>query len=237
MKIFLLNTFKKTSFLLAILFTSLTLFSQSSDFYATYTRLDFDDNNNTGKYADIVINIKNKGKLVFSREYSYLPFWEAKNSKQFFENIIPFKGDGPSERPDRINKCSYVRIVENTDDKVIVHWRYAPDQTRLSFTDFKKAYNGDIGTYYAEFADEYFIVHSNGNVTRKVKKGNYSLDKPLSLHRPNCKIFPGKKYRDHRLSKKKTDHRHCGGNLMKVLNKTLILPQRTILVLPVQLEV
>jgi len=177
MKIFLLNTFKKTSLLLAILLTSLTLFSQSSDFYATYTRLDFDDNNNTGKYADIVINIKNKGKLVFSREYSYLPFWEAKNSKQFFENIIPFKGDGPSERPDRINKCSYVRIVENTDDKVIVHWRYAPDQTRLSFTDFKKAYNGDIGTYYAEFADEYFIVHSNGNVTRKVKKGNYSLDK------------------------------------------------------------
>jgi hypothetical protein len=158
------------------LLTSITLFSQSSDFFAYYTRLDFDDNNNTGKYADIVVNVKNRGKLVFGREYSYLPYWEINNSKQFLESIIPFKGDGPEQRPDRINKCSYVRIVENSDNKVIIHWRYAPDQTSLSFPDFKKSYEGDIAKYYAEYVDEYFIIDSNGNVTRKVRKGCYSLD-------------------------------------------------------------
>ena len=92
------------------------VFSQSSDFFAYYTRLDFEDENNTGKYADIVIQINNSGRVIFSREYSYLPYWETKSSKQFFDRIIPFKGDGTSERPDRVNKCSYVRIVENSGD-------------------------------------------------------------------------------------------------------------------------
>ena len=60
-------------------------FSQSSGFYAYYTRLDYNDNNNTGKYADIVVHVNGSGLLVFSREYSYLPYWEAKGSKHFFE--------------------------------------------------------------------------------------------------------------------------------------------------------
>jgi len=152
------------------------VFSQSSDLFAYYTRLDFEDKNNTGKYADIVVQINNSGRVIFSREYSYLPYWETKSSKQFFDRIIPFKGDGTSERPDRVNKCSYVRIVENSGDKIIIHWRYAPDQTNLNFTDFKKSYEGDIGKYYADYVDEYFTIDKKGRITRKVKKGCYSLD-------------------------------------------------------------
>jgi len=165
-------------FLAAVILFSLNTvaFSQSSNFYAYYTRLDYKDNNNTGKYADIVVNVNNNGKLVFSREYSYLPYWEVNDSKQFVENIIPFKGDGPSKRPDRINKCSYVRVIENTDEKVIIHWRYAPDQTSLNFTDFRKSYDGNIGKYFSDYVDEYFIIDPEGNVTRKIKEGCYSLD-------------------------------------------------------------
>ncbi len=79
-------------------------FPQSSQFYAYYTRLEYDDNHNTGKYADLVVHVNQTGKLVFSRENSYLPYWEVKGSKQFFERIVPFEGDGPPERPDRINQ-------------------------------------------------------------------------------------------------------------------------------------
>ncbi len=107
--------------------------SDSSDFYAHYTRLAYDDDNNTGKYADIIVNLGYTGQLVFSRQYSYLPFWQASGKKHFVNRIIPFVGDGPAERPDRINKCSYVRIVEDTPDRIIVHWRYAPDQRRDSY--------------------------------------------------------------------------------------------------------
>jgi len=165
--------------------------SQSNDFYAYYTRLEHKDNNNTGKYADVVVNVKKAGKLVFSREYSYLPYWEANGSKQFFESIIPIEGDGPKERPDRINKSSYVRVIENTEEKVIIHWRYAPDQNSLNFTDFKKSYEGDIGRYFADYVDEYFIIDPRGNVTRMVKKGSYSLDKwndPMNVTTQELKL-------------------------------------------------
>lgn len=153
-----------------------TAFAQSFELYAYYTRLDYNDNNNTGKYADIIVYVNNMGLLVFSRENSYLPYWEVKGSKHFFGRIIPFTGDGPPERPDRINKCSYVRIIESSEKKIIIHWRYASDQKSLNFTDFKKSYEGDIGKYFADYVDEYFIIEPDAIVTRKVKKGCYSLD-------------------------------------------------------------
>jgi len=123
--------------------------AESSDFYAHYTRLAYDDDNNTGKYADIVVNVGKQGQFVFGREYSYLPFWQA-SGKKYFVNRIP--------------------------DKIIVHWRYAPDQRRDSFMRFRETYCGDIGTYYAEYADEYFTIKADGTVLRRVKKGCYSLE-------------------------------------------------------------
>ena len=169
-------SFFYTATIILLLFSSLVVCAQSSDFYAYYTRLDYDDGNNTGKYADVVVNLGTKGKFVFSREYSYLPYWYVSGKKHFVDRIIPFVGDGPAERPDKINKCSYVRIVEDTPDKIIVHWRYAPDQRRDSFTRFRETYCGDIGIYYAEYTDEYFTVTADGTVLRQVKTGCYKLD-------------------------------------------------------------
>jgi hypothetical protein len=173
---------QKGVFACTIILTSILIcmgndaFSQSSGFYAYYTRLEYNDNNNTGKYADVIVHLNGTGLLVFSRENSYLPYWEVNGSKKFFETIIPFKGDGPPERPDRINKCSYVRVIENSEKKIVIHWRYAPEQNSLNFTDFKKSYGGDIGRYFADYVDEYFIIEPDAVVTRKVKKGCYSLD-------------------------------------------------------------
>lgn len=152
------------------------VYAESSEFYAYYTRLAYNDDNNTGKYADIIVNLGRQGQFIFSREYSYLPFWEVSGKKHFLNRILPFVGDGPPERPDKINKCSYVRIIEDTPDKITVHWRYAPDQKRDSFTRFRETYCGDIGQYYAEYADEYFTIKANGTVFRRVKKGCYKLD-------------------------------------------------------------
>lgn len=163
-------------FITSAFFMDGPVFAESPDFYAHYTRLAYDDDNNTGKYADIVVNLGDTGQLVFSRQYSYLPFWQVSGEKYFVERIIPFVGDGPAERPDKINKCSYVRIVEETPAKIIVHWRYAPDQKRDSFTRFRETYCGDIGTYYAEYVDEYFTIRADGTVFRQARKGCYKLD-------------------------------------------------------------
>jgi hypothetical protein len=171
------NTFLYYSFSLTLfLFINISVCSQSSGFYSYYTRLDYNDNNNTGKYADIVVNINSQDRFVFSREYSYLPYLATKTSRYFVDRLVPFTGDGPAERPDRVNKCSYVRVIESSEDSIIIHWRYAPDQNSINFTDFRKSYDGDIGKYFADIADEYFIIKPDGTVTREVKKGCYTLD-------------------------------------------------------------
>jgi len=43
-----------------------------------------------------VVRVNDSGRLIFSREYSYLPYWEANDSWYFLEKIVPCSGDGPA---------------------------------------------------------------------------------------------------------------------------------------------
>jgi len=69
-----------------------------------------------GKYADVVVNLQS-GRFIFNRKFSYLPYWKVGDSQWLVDEIIKRKGNGPSERPDNINKCSYVRIIEISPEK------------------------------------------------------------------------------------------------------------------------
>ncbi len=163
-----------------VLLDSTVAKSPDTNFYAYYTRLPFDDKGNTGKYADIVVKISGLGSFIFSRENSYQPYWSpaATSMRYPVSRIVPRIGDGPSERPDKINKCSNASIVENTPGHVKIHWRYAPDIMKQSFTDFKAAYNiaGNAAPFYTEYVDEYFDIKADGTVARQVKTGTVYLD-------------------------------------------------------------
>ena len=153
--------------------------NQNKKIVGYYTRLSFDDHNFTGKFADIVIDIPIIGKFIFSREYSYQPYWQPAGNKHFLvDRLIPRVGDGPTERPDKNNICSNAAIIEQSANSVTVHWRYAPNITKLSFTNFTEAYNraGGPSLFYAEYADEYFTINADGTVIRTAKNGCYSLD-------------------------------------------------------------
>ena len=147
--------------------------AQAASLKAYYTRLPYDDHDMTGKYADIVVELP-AGQFVFSREFGYQPSWQPAGGEGLFvARLIPRKGDGPEERPDNHNIASNAAIVAQTETSVTVHWRYAPDITKLSFTDFLAAYNqaGNPAPFYADFADEYFTIHVDGKVERVVKNG------------------------------------------------------------------
>jgi len=159
-----------------VLVLSSCVAAQPGDFYAYHTRLDYDDHNNTGQYADLIVNVGNKGRFVFCREFGYLPYWQPSETKYFVDRILPVTGDGPPERPDKINKCSYVRLIESSTDRIVVHWRYAPDLNSPHFTDFQRTYSGDIGSYFADYAEEYFTITPDGRITREAKKGCVRLD-------------------------------------------------------------
>jgi len=147
---------------------------------AFYTRLPYDDQGFTGKYADIVVELPARGRFVFGRERGYQPCWMPAlgGTTHSVARLIPRRGDGPDERPDDHNIASHAAIVAQTDSTVTVHWRYAPDITTRSFTDFRTAYDeaGTPAPFYAEYADEYFVIHADGTVKRTVKRGCERLD-------------------------------------------------------------
>jgi hypothetical protein len=143
------------------------------EFGAFYTKInsgeEFEKHSRTGPYADIVVDLgKKKGMVVFWRGTSYLPYLETQKGKRIpFDEVVPRDGDGNDIMPDRTNHYSIVKIIENTDDKVVVHWRYLPE--------FKGG-NPHTGVQAANFCEEYFTFLSNGQVTRTIRKGEEKID-------------------------------------------------------------
>ncbi|MEY4570364.1 MAG: hypothetical protein RLZZ398_1803, partial [Verrucomicrobiota bacterium] len=157
--------------------------ADASEFYAYYTRLGYSDASEvalpgralTGKYADVVVQL-DAGRFVFSREKSYLPYWEVGASQWPAPEIVTRLGDGPSTRPDNINRASYVRIVESNATQVVVHWHYAPDLTSDHFTNFQASYNGSPSSYCQDYVEEYFTIKSDATVTRTVRRSQEKID-------------------------------------------------------------
>jgi len=132
------------------------------NFYAYYTKLDIEDEPGvqTGKFADIAVHFSNDKQVLFSTESSYLPCWETNKGKWHFDEIIERTGDGSELRPDISNRYSHVRLIKNSLEEIVVHWRYVPD--------FNK-----IGWY--GFVDEYFRFYPDGRVARTVREGSEKL--------------------------------------------------------------
>lgn len=152
------KSFNITSIITGVLLLSTV--AVAADFGAYYTRLNYEDKI-TGKYADVVVELNENRRIEFSRESSYLPYWKTENGKWYVDEVIPRSGDGTKLQPDKYNRYSYVRIIENTPDKVVIHWRYFPDFMHVEMTDV---------------VHEYFTITPDSKVTRKVKKGTKKID-------------------------------------------------------------
>ena len=148
--------------------TLLAADAASDDFFAYYTKLNTTDSwqqhSRTGKYADVVVNLGTYRRIIFWRGSSYLPFWKTENGKWYFDQIVPRQGDGTAHMPDKINRYSYVRIIKNSPEVIIVHWRYMPDFSNVGF-------DGVV--------DEYYTITPDGQVVRKIKKGTPKVDQWL----------------------------------------------------------
>ena len=106
--------------------------TDDSDFYAYYTKVNYGEpwerHSLTSKYADLIIKLP-EGHIIFHRSSSYLPKWVTPVGKWNFDEIVERNGDGSDIRPDKNNIYSYVRLIENNSDSIVVHWRYFPQFT------------------------------------------------------------------------------------------------------------
>jgi len=107
-----------------------------------------------GKYADLVVNLGQGRELVFSRATGYLPYFQTAKGRYSFKPLV----DG---REDPLCLCSYVRLIEESPKKIVIHWRHVPDPASVVMT---------------EVVHEYFIITPDGRVVREVRIGTERLD-------------------------------------------------------------
>jgi hypothetical protein len=143
------------------------------DFGAYYTRIvtgeAWEKYDRTGDFADIIVDLgSGKGRFVFWRGASYLPYWENASGKQFYvDEIIERKGDGQGIMPDKVNTYSRISLIESSNEQVVVHWRYLPEFSGS---------NPHTGVKAINFVDEYFTIFPDGRVIRKIKKGTPKIE-------------------------------------------------------------
>ncbi|WP_444921370.1 LamG domain-containing protein [Microbulbifer sp. CnH-101-G] len=133
-------------------------------FFAYYTRINSPDipEKTSGPYADVIVNIDGKGKFVFSREHSYRPVWHFTGGS----TPVGHLADIPAEvnvRFDKSNDFSFVRILEQTDKKIVIHWRYFPEADALKGRDPEGVVH------------EIFTITHDGSVTRLYRPGTDSI--------------------------------------------------------------
>lgn len=107
-----------------------------------------------GKYADLVVCLPGRGKLVFSRATGYLPYLKTPKGTFPLELVVACK-------PDPMCLCSYVRLIDANSRRIVVHWRHVPDPARIVMT---------------EVIHEVFTITPDGKVRREVRVGTPRLD-------------------------------------------------------------
>jgi hypothetical protein len=119
---------------------------------------------------DIVVCFgKSPVKLIFWRGIRYGPCWVSENEIWMADQSLETWGNGKNDiegcfehMQDRHCRFSHVRIIENSDARVVIHWRYAPvsshDNTWLP----------DPKTGWECWVDEYYYIYPDGSGIRKV---------------------------------------------------------------------
>ncbi len=115
-------------------------------------------------------------QMVFWRGTRYSPCWVSENGKWMADQSLE-SGVWPEELKRRggqgaVGCCehmsdtqcrfSHVRIIENTDARVVVHWRYALVDAALRFEKY------DEVTGQGQYGDEYYYIYPDGIATRDV---------------------------------------------------------------------
>lgn len=130
--------------------------------------LDWDWRWRVSKDADVVVQFdEGPYKFVFWRGCSYIPGWATERDgpwfvNEFFERRGWLGGGDSMMEPMSDKQCRYshVRVVENSDARVVVHWRYTPCDLNYNVGYI------DPETKWGDWADEYWTIYPDGIAMR-----------------------------------------------------------------------
>jgi len=160
-------------------------------FGAYYTQLkyheEWDNLWRIGPDADVVVQFDNSPiRVVFWRGTRYSPVWVMENGQWMADQSAESftDEDGCFEHMlDAQCRYSHVRIIENTEARIVVHWRYIPVCVR------QKLSQVDEKTGWPDCVDEYYTFYPDGIGIRKVIM--YTSGEPLGPQETIVLCQPG----------------------------------------------
>ncbi len=142
-------------------------------FGAYYCTLKYEDTwdrmRRIGPDSDVVVRFDDSPiRLVFWQGTTYIPSWVTENGLWFTDEFLetynagcPAGGDC-EPMSDKQDRYSHVNIVESSDARVVVHWRYAQAEVEQGL-----GAHPDPLTGWFDWADEYWTVYPDGVAVRK----------------------------------------------------------------------
>lgn len=133
-----------------------------------------------GSDSDVVVRFdKSAMRLVFWQGTNYIPAWVTEDGKwytdEFLETWGPGCGGAGDCEPmsDKQSRYSHVSVLESSDARAVIHWRYALAEAR----NYEGAHP-DVLSGWFDWADEYWTVYPDGLAVRKQVLWSSSLETP-----------------------------------------------------------
>lgn len=166
-------------------------------FGAFYTKLDYypgwDNLWPVEQDPDVVVCFETSPvKLIFWRGIRYGASWVSENENWMTDQSVEAWSQGDMDQEgcfehmqDRHCRFSHVRIIENTDARVVVHWRYA------LVSAYNNTWRPDPKTGWECWIDEYYFIYPDATGVRRVSWKKGSLGHPRQFQESLALLHPG----------------------------------------------
>lgn len=142
---------------------------------------------------DIVVCFdKSPVKVIFWRGIRYGASWVSENENWMTDQSVETWGEGKDDTEgcfehmqDRHCRFSHVRIIENSDARVVIHWRYAPVSA------YNNTWKIDPKTGWECWIDEYYYIYPDATGIRKVSWNKGTLGDNVQYQESLPLLHPG----------------------------------------------
>ena len=188
----------------------------SGSFGAFYTKLDYykewDNLWRVSDVPDLFVRFdQSPVQLVFWRGTSFVPCWVTENGIWYLSEWLETWGSDvvSCAEPimDRQCRYSHVRLIENTEARIVIHWRYALSD---AFYDFAAV--GDDGR--GEWCDEFHIIYPDQVSVRRMEL-HYSRPERKHDWVEQIVVLPPGKYPDDVIEKEGVSLVNMNGEVHK----------------------
>lgn len=149
--------------LFSITFCLLAFISVSGQerFFAYHTKVSHTSTDYFGKYSDLIVVLDGDRQLEFTRRTQYLPRWVCPGGAFLLDEFFPDRESDPSL------EYNYVRLMEESPERIVVHWRYFPDIQ--SIEEANSRLEPTVLEGFTAAVHETFTIYPDGRMEREVR--------------------------------------------------------------------